>query len=104
MPSLVQAKANLDSLSNPSERTLTAAKIKLEQAQLALDEAKQQMEDAKMVAPFDGLVTSVTAIAGGSSGNATIELTDVSQYHVDVLVDETEIGQVQDRAAGQDHV
>ena len=43
---LVQAKANLDSLSNPSERTLTAAKIKLEQAQLALDEAQQQMEEA----------------------------------------------------------
>ena len=92
---LVQAKANLDSLSNPSERTLTAAKIKLEQAQLALDEAQQQMEEAKLVAPFEGLVTSVTAIAGGSSGNAAIELTDVGQYHVDVLVDETEIGQVQ---------
>ena len=37
----------------------------------------------------------MTAIAGGSSGNAAIELTDVGQYHVDVLVDETEIGQVQ---------
>jgi HlyD family secretion protein len=96
--SLVQAQANLDSLSQPSERTLTAAKIKLEQAQLALGEATQQMEEAKMVAPFDGLVTSVTVIAGGSSGNTAIELTDVGQYHVDVLVDETEIGEVQ---AGQ---
>ena len=91
---LVQAQATLDSLKNPSDSTVTAAKVKLEQAQLALDEAKQQLEDAKISAPFDGLITSVTAVAGGSSGSAAITLTDVSQYHVDVLVDETEIGQI----------
>ncbi len=96
--SLVQAQSNLDSLINPSERTLTAAKVQLEQAQLALEEAQHQIDDAKIVAPFDGLVTNITAIVGGSSGSATIELTDVGQYHVDVLIDETEIGQVQ---AGQ---
>jgi HlyD family secretion protein len=96
--SLVQAKANLDSLLNPAERTLTAAKIKLEQAQLALDEAQQQIADAKIVAPFDGMVTSVTAVVGGSGNSAAIKLTDAGQYHVDVLVDETEIGQIQ---AGQ---
>jgi RND family efflux transporter MFP subunit len=96
--SLVQAKASLESLLNPSERTLTAAKVQLEQAKLALEEAQQQLEDAKIVAPFDGMVTDITAIVGGSGNSAAIELTDVGQYHVDVLVDETEIGQVQ---AGQ---
>jgi HlyD family secretion protein len=96
--SLVQVQANLDSLKNPSERTLTAAKVQLEQAELALEEAKQQLEDARIVAPFDGLVTSVTTIASGPSGSAAIELTDIGQYHVDVLVDETEIGQIE---AGQ---
>jgi RND family efflux transporter MFP subunit len=94
----VQAKANLDSLLNPSARTLTTAKIKLEQAQLALDEAKQQIEDTKIVAPFDGMVSSVKAVVGGSSSSASIGLTDAGQYHVDVLVDETEIGQIK---AGQ---
>ncbi len=93
--SLVQATANLDSLVTPTERTLKTAEVQLEQAQSTLDEAQQQLEDAKIVAPFDGKVTSVTAIAGGSSSSAAIELTDASQYHVDVLVDETEIGQVQ---------
>lgn len=92
--SLVQAKASLDSLLNPAEHTLTAARIKLEQADLALAEARQQLEDAKIVAPFDGMITSVTAIVGGSSSGASIELTDVGQYHVDVLVDETEISQI----------
>jgi HlyD family secretion protein len=93
--SLVQAKANLESLQNPSERTLTAAKIQLEQAELALEEAQQALEDAKIVAPFDGMITDITAVVGGSGSSASIELTDVGQYHVDVLVDETEIGQVQ---------
>ena len=96
--SLVQAQANLDSLLNPSERTLTAARVQLEQAQVALEEAQQQFDDAKIVAPFAGLITDVSAIVGGSSGSAAIELTDVGQYHVDVLIDETEIEQVQ---AGQ---
>lgn len=92
---LVQAKSNLDTLLNPTERTLTAAKIQLEQAHVSLEQAQQSLDDAKIVAPFDGLVTSVDAVVGGTGGSATLELTDASQYHVDVLIDETEIGQIQ---------
>ncbi len=90
-----QAKLNLDNLVAPAERTLTLAKIQLDQAQLALDQATAQLDDARIVAPFDGVVTQVTATAGGASAGAAIQLTDVSRYHVDVLVDETEIAQVQ---------
>jgi HlyD family secretion protein len=93
--SLMQAKANLDSLISPSERTLAAAEIQLAQAKSSLEQARQQLVEATIVAPFDGMITDSTAIVGGSSGSASIELTDVGQYHVDVLVDETEIGQVQ---------
>ena len=96
--SLVQAKANLDSLLNPSERTLAAAKIKLDQAQLSLELAREALDEAQIVAPFDGVVTGLTAVVGGSGGSATLAVMDDSQYHVDVLIDETEISQVQ---AGQ---
>lgn len=93
--SLVQAKANLESLANPSECTLLTARVQLEQAKLNLEEAKQKIEDAKIVAPFDGLVTAVNAVVGGpGSGSTTISLADISQYHVDVLIDETEIAQL----------
>jgi HlyD family secretion protein len=93
--SLVQAKATLEKLKNPSERTLLAAKVQLDQAKVDLEDAEQAIEDAKIVAPFDGLVTAVEPIVGGpGSGNTTISLADISQYHVDVLIDETEISQL----------
>ncbi len=93
--SLVQAKADLESLTNPSERTLLTAKVQLDQAKVDLEDAQQNLEDAKIVAPFDGIVTAVNAIAGGPGGSSsTISLADISQYHVDVLIDETEVSQL----------
>ena len=90
-----QAKQSLDQLINPSERTLAAAKLQLDQAQTALDQARNQLDDARIVAPFDGMVTQVNVVVGGAgSASTTIGLSDLSQYHVDVLVDETEISQV----------
>jgi HlyD family secretion protein len=95
---VTQAQANLDDLLTPSERTVAAAQIKLAQAKLSLEVAREALADAQIVAPFDGMVTAITAVVGGSGGSATVSLIDSSQYHVDVLVDETEIAQIQ---AGQ---
>jgi RND family efflux transporter MFP subunit len=93
---LEQAKLNLDTLVNPSERSVLAAQVQLDQARLALEQARQQLDDAKIVAPFDGIVTQVDAVVGGPGGsNTSVMLADTSQYHVDVLIDETEIDQVQ---------
>jgi HlyD family secretion protein len=93
---LVQAKANLENLKNPSERTLLAAKVALDQAKVDLEDARQNVEEAKIVAPFDGIVTAVAPVAGGpGSGSTVISLADIGEYHVDVLIDETEISQLQ---------
>jgi HlyD family secretion protein len=91
---LLQAKTNLDNLVSPSERTLTSAKAQLDQAYSSLQQAQQQLDNARIIAPFDGIVAQVSAVAGGPSDSGTIELIDASQYHVDVLVDETEIAPV----------
>ena len=93
--SLVQAKANLEALQNPSERTLINAAADVNDAKLAYDQALQDLENAKIVAPFDGVVTTVGPVVGAQGGgNTTIKLADNAQYHVDVLVDEAEIAQV----------
>jgi HlyD family secretion protein len=91
-----QARANLATLQNPSDRTVEKARIQLEQARLSLEQARRTLDDAKIVAPYDGVVTDVNAVAGApGSGAAMVLLADTSQYHIDVLIDETEVGQVQ---------
>jgi HlyD family secretion protein len=93
---LEQAKANLETLKNPSDRTIEKAKIQLEQARLSLEQIRRTLDDAKIVAPYDGIVTAVNAVVGApGSSAAMVLLADTSKYHVDVLIDETEVDQVQ---------
>ena len=93
---LQNAKANVDSLVTPSSETQIQAQARLEQARLSLEEAQQNLADANIIAPFDGVVTALNIAAGGASGSAAaITLVDVSQLHVDVLVDETDIAMVE---------
>ncbi len=93
------AKTTLDNLTSPRTEKQIQAAAALEQARLALEQAKRDLEDAQIVAPFDGLVTAVNITAGATGGANAITLADVSQLHVDVLVDETEIANV---TVGQD--
>jgi HlyD family secretion protein len=90
---LEQAKTDLNNLLQPSDHTLALAKMQLDQAKLSLDQARQQLDKAKIIAPFDGAVTQVTALVGGPN-SGTIVLADDSHYHVGLLIDETQIGQV----------
>jgi len=43
---LEQAKANLETLKNPSDRTVEKAKIQLEQARLSLEQTRRTLDDA----------------------------------------------------------
>ncbi len=93
---LQQAQASLTNLTSPRNEKLDVARAQLEQARLAWEQARLSLADAAIVAPLDGIITHVHIKVGGPSGNGSaIELADVSRYHVNVLVDETEISQVQ---------
>ena len=92
---LLSVQVALDKLVNPSELTLATAQAQLDQARQSLEQARRQLGEAQIVAPFDGVVTQVTAVVGGPGGSVTIAMADVSRHHVDVLIDETEIAQVQ---------
>lgn len=89
------AKANLDNLLAPRAEKQIQSAAQLEQSRLSLVQARQTLANATLVAPFDGVVTVINITAGGASGSgAAIELADMSQLHVDVLVDETQIAAV----------
>ncbi len=93
---LQQTQANLSNLTSPRSEKLVVARAQLEQVRLSWEQAKLSLADALLTAPVDGVVTHLNIKVGGSSGNGTaIELADVAQYHVNVLVDETEIPRVQ---------
>ena len=89
-----QAKVNLDTLLTPSDQTLATAKIQLEQARLSLQQVQNQLDNAKIIAPVDGVITGVTAVVGSDGGSASIVEADDTQLNIGVLVDETQIGQV----------
>ena len=91
---LQQAKANLDNLVSPSANTIALAKIQLDQANTALAQAQRQLANAQIVAPFDGVITTVNAEVGANGNGATIVEADDTSLNVGVLVDETQIGQV----------
>lgn len=88
------AKASLDNLVTPLADKQIQAKAQLEQAHLSLVQAQQDLTNAMIVAPFDGVVTAVNIEAGSASVSDAIEIADMSQLHVDVLVDETLIAGV----------
>jgi HlyD family secretion protein len=90
------AKASLDSLLSPRIEKQIQAAAALEQTRLSLEQARRNLAEATIIAPFDGVITAVSIIVGGSSGSsAAFTIADVSQLHVDVLIDETEIAGVQ---------
>jgi HlyD family secretion protein len=71
------------------------AQLQVEQAQLSLDQARHQLEGTTLTAPHAGTITSVGVKEGEmSGGQPAFLLTDLSSYHVDVTVDEIDIGRV----------
>ena len=71
------------------------AQVGVEQAQLSLDQAQSRLADAELTAPHDGVVTTVGVQEGELvGGQPAFVLTDLSEYHVEVTVDEIDIGRV----------
>ena len=66
-------------------------------AQAALDEAIERLEMATMVAPFAGIVTSVNVEAGDAvkADQVVIELVDTDKFETEILVNETDIFNIQ---------
>lgn len=92
-----QAWQNLQLLeSEPLTDTLTRAILAVDQALLAREEARADLEAAQLYAPFDGIVMDVAATVGDrvGAGTSILTLADLSEPLVRFWVEETDMGSV----------
>jgi HlyD family secretion protein len=92
------ARANLARLAPaPHESDVTQAQARIKQAQSALVSAKLSRERAEMHAPFAGIINSINIDPGDPSsppGVTPIYIVDVRTLHVDVDINDVDIGNV----------
>ena len=93
--SLAQAKANLDALLNgPSAGQRAMAEIGVEQARISLQKAEDDLADATLLAPFDGVITAVYVNEGETASGILMEIVDSNSLEVVLAVDEVDIGDI----------
>ena len=85
------AKANLDTLISPRTEKQIQAAAALEQARLSLEQARRSLADATDHRALRRHDHGGQHHRGASGRRNALMLADMSQLHVDVLVDETEI-------------
>jgi macrolide-specific efflux system membrane fusion protein len=92
-----QAQENLELLqSGPTTDTIMRAELSADQAALALDDARADLEAADLRAPFDATVVDVTAMPGEYVGTASfITLADLEAPLLQFWVEESDMSGVQ---------
>jgi HlyD family secretion protein len=96
---VAQAEANLASLlAGASEEQIAVAEAQVAQARISLEDAQDNLTEAALAAPFDGLVTDVYVTEGEWANGPAIELVDTGSLEVVLDMDEIDIGAI---AVGQ---
>lgn len=91
------AQAQLDLLlAGATEEQITDVETMVTQAQIALEQAEQALEDTTLRAPFNGIVAAVNVTAGETPplGLTAITLLDDSEFRITVSVDELDVGRL----------
>lgn len=91
------ARARLEKLKEPAQTfDVQSAEAQLTRAELAVQQAQRRLDKAVLVAPLDGVVSSVSIDLGEMVGTQPVlALVDNSQFHIDVKVDEIDVARVQ---------
>ncbi|GAB4424632.1 MAG: efflux RND transporter periplasmic adaptor subunit [Chloroflexi bacterium OHK40] len=95
--SVDQARANLAELTAPATATdLRIQEASVAQAEQSLAQARLQLEQATLVAPFSAIVSSVAIVPGSvvGSGSLAITLIDRDPLHVDLRLSENDVARV----------
>jgi HlyD family secretion protein len=94
---LAQAQASLARLlKEPDKTEVAAAQAAVDVSQIALEQAKLNLAKSSLVAPIDGVVNEVNVKRGERVPveQPAMTITDLSSFHIDVEVDEIDIGRV----------
>lgn len=95
---LIQAQNSLANLLEGAKGVdLEISRAQVRQAQLNQLQAENTLANARLVAPFDGVVSTVNARQGELATGTlpAVILSDLNSFHMTVLVDEIDVRQVQ---------
>lgn len=83
-------------LAGPRPEQVKALQAQAAQAEVVLEQAQLRLEKAQLVAPFDGVAAQVNVQEGEIApvGAPAVVLADLSRFHMEVQVDELDVGQV----------
>jgi len=97
---LKQAKSNLNKIT-ATQKELEAMTSQSRQAKAALEQTNIQLNYARLLAPFSGIITSRNVEPGEvvTSGREVLSMADLTTVDLKIFVEETEIGKVK---PGQD--
>ncbi len=92
--SLDQAKVALDEAKNNQVTSLKVSQASLDNAQVALDQAKRNLDKATLTAPFDGYISAVNFSAGDTPSGTAVSLANLSNLQVKVMVAEVDVAKL----------
>jgi RND family efflux transporter MFP subunit len=94
---VASARKALEALSVKDEYATELAKLKMEQAHIAWEQAVDDVADATLKAPIDGLVVAVNVAAGEfvNAGSAAVQIADFSEPLFEVALDEADLQSVE---------
>lgn len=91
---MAAAQARLNAL-KPVSETIISSQALADQAYYAWQQAELALRDTRIIAPFDGLVTSVAmAVGDAASSSSIIQLADFSEPIFEADVDEADLAKI----------
>lgn len=96
--SVTQAKNDLDKLlAGPDANTLAIAKSQVDQAEIAVKQAQNKLNQAQIIATFDGVITAVNITVGQSASSGTagaLQLADLDNLEIIVNMAEVDVPKI----------
>lgn len=93
---LASAQANLATVTAPATaQALAQAQASVDSAQVAVEQAQRKLNQAKIIAPFDGTIAAVNYVAGQfSSSSAVVTLVNLDNLETEVTLSEVDIAKI----------